>query len=135
LGVSESSVLSSKHRWLVFSDLHIKSKNSAVCLDILRFVHKEAAVRNAGVIFLGDFWDTANTGYLNLQLLNEVLGHFQQEWKIPMAMIPGNHDMVPCSFLVEISESGKVEVCGIVDLQSWSLSRPDDPAALPAPPD
>ena len=87
-------LINSRDKWVMFSDLHLKAKNSDVGLKVLGFVHEEAQARGAGVIFLGDFWDTANTGYLNVGLLNEVVEFFRLQWKVPLLMIPGNHDMV-----------------------------------------
>ena len=43
-------------RWVVFSDLHLNRKTSEVCVDVLRAVHREALARDAGILFLGDFW-------------------------------------------------------------------------------
>lgn len=43
-------------RWVVFSDLHFSPRTQDVCLETLRRVHAEAAQRDAGVLFLGDFW-------------------------------------------------------------------------------
>jgi len=43
-------------QWIVFSDLHVSRTSLPTCLQVLEFVHNEATTRNAGVIFLGDFW-------------------------------------------------------------------------------
>jgi hypothetical protein len=40
-------------RWVVFSDLHLGVRTLNVCIDVLRTVHREAALRDAGIIFLG----------------------------------------------------------------------------------
>ena len=47
--------------------------------------------RDAGIIFLGDFWHVR--GSLEVELLNRVLQSLRQ-WTVPVVMIPGNHDQV-----------------------------------------
>ncbi len=42
--------------WVIFSDLHVSERSLDTCLDVLRHVHSTAVKREAGVIFLGDFW-------------------------------------------------------------------------------
>ena len=43
--------------WVCFTDLHLSSKTSTTCIEVLQRVHKEAVSRQAGIVFLGDFWD------------------------------------------------------------------------------
>jgi hypothetical protein len=78
-------------KWIVFSDLHVKGSSIDCCEEVLREVHSAAVQRNAGIIFLGDFWHVR--GALNVDLLNRVLKSLRQ-WKQPVIMIPGNHDQV-----------------------------------------
>jgi len=42
--------------WMAFSDLHCSPTSLSVCQEVLRKVNEEARKRQAGVIFLGDFW-------------------------------------------------------------------------------
>lgn len=78
-------------RWVVFTDLHCSPASMETCLQVLSRVHELALERNAGVLFLGDFWH--HRGTLRVDCLNSVLEHFR-EWTVPMVMIPGNHDQV-----------------------------------------
>lgn len=78
-------------RWVVFSDLHVKASSIETCEQVLKIVHDAAVDRDAGVIFLGDFWHVR--GSLNVELLNRVL-YALQNWTQPVIMIPGNHDQV-----------------------------------------
>ena len=49
--------------------------------------------RNAGVIFLGDFWHVRAS--LPVEPLNAALQAFSADrWTCPMIMLPGNHDQV-----------------------------------------
>lgn len=41
-------------RWVVFSDLHVSPKTEEVACEVLRRVCKEAAARDAGILFLGE---------------------------------------------------------------------------------
>lgn len=77
--------------WVIFSDLHVKSASIDVCEDVLQQVHQAALDRDAGVIFLGDFWHVR--GSLSVELLNRVLKALGK-WTQPVIMIPGNHDQV-----------------------------------------
>jgi hypothetical protein len=43
--------------WVCFSDLHLSTKTLAICVEVLQRVHREAVARDAGIVFLGDFWD------------------------------------------------------------------------------
>jgi DNA repair exonuclease SbcCD ATPase subunit len=79
------------NKWVIFSDLHVKGSSIECCIEVLDKVHDAAVQRNAGVIFLGDFWHVR--GALNVELLNTVLRSFRQ-WTQPVIMIPGNHDQV-----------------------------------------
>jgi hypothetical protein len=78
-------------RWVVFSDLHLNRKTSEVCVDVLRAVHREALARDAGILFLGDFWHAR--GAIPVEPLIEALDAVR-EWTVPCVMIPGNHDQV-----------------------------------------
>ena len=79
---------------LLFSDLHLSAKTLETCLAVLRFVHAEAKKRNCPVYFLGDFFDTVyNKGTLPVDILNTLLRFFSTEWKVPLFMLVGNHDM------------------------------------------
>ena len=78
-------------QWVLFSDLHCSPSSLSTCLEVLDKVHSEAAERNAGVIFLGDFWH--HRGTVRIDLLNAVLRSLSV-WDVPLIMIPGNHDQV-----------------------------------------
>ena len=80
-----------KKKWILFSDLHVKSSSIDICEQVLEQVHTEAEVRNAGVMFLGDFWHVR--GALSVDLLNRILRSLRR-WTCPVIMIPGNHDQV-----------------------------------------
>ena len=80
--------------YLLFSDLHLSAKTLDTCMEVLRRVHSEALARNCPVYFLGDFFDTVyNKGTLPVDILNTLLRFFSIEWKIPLIMLVGNHDM------------------------------------------
>ncbi|KAK9831419.1 hypothetical protein WJX81_003210 [Elliptochloris bilobata] len=83
-------------RWLVFSDLHVSTKTVDTCCQVLRCVREEAAARDAGVLFLGDFWHAR--GALPVVALNSVLAEFRT-WAQPTLMLVGNHDQVTLSGL------------------------------------
>ncbi|XP_004342915.2 hypothetical protein CAOG_07842 [Capsaspora owczarzaki ATCC 30864] len=90
-----STLLNSKTHWIIFSDLHVRTSTLDVCRRVLQFVHQKAVKHNAGVLFLGDFWDTVHsTGSLNVQLLEQVTQMMRSVWspETPLVMIPGNHD-------------------------------------------
>jgi DNA repair exonuclease SbcCD nuclease subunit len=76
---------------VAFTDLHCSPASLNTCLEVLEEVHRVALERNAGVLFLGDFWH--HRGTLRVDCLNAVLEHFRS-WEVPMIMIPGNHDQV-----------------------------------------
>ena len=78
-------------QWIIFSDLHCSPSSLATCLEVLDTVHEEASKRNAGVVFLGDFWH--HRGTVRIDLLNAVLRALSG-WEVPLIMIPGNHDQV-----------------------------------------
>ena len=83
---------------LLFSDLHLSPKTFDTCMQVLRRVHQEALTRNVPVGFLGDFFDHVyNKGTLPVDILNELLRFFANEWHVPMTMIPGNHDYFDAS--------------------------------------
>ena len=78
-------------KWVIFSDLHVKGSSIDCCAEVLHKVHEAALEREAGIIFLGDFWHVR--GALSVELLNKVLRSLRQ-WTQPVIMIPGNHDQV-----------------------------------------
>jgi DNA repair exonuclease SbcCD nuclease subunit len=82
--------------WVIFSDLHVKGASIDVCEQVLHQVHEAALQKQAGVIFLGDFWHVR--GSLSVELLNRVLKSLRQ-WTQPVIMIPGNHDQVRKRFI------------------------------------
>jgi UDP-2,3-diacylglucosamine pyrophosphatase LpxH len=73
-------------KWVVFSDLHVKSTSVETCERVLDLVHDEALKRQAGIIFLGDFWHVR--GAVSVELLNRVLKCLRR-WSQPTIMIPG----------------------------------------------
>ncbi|GAX81140.1 hypothetical protein CEUSTIGMA_g8573.t1, partial [Chlamydomonas eustigma] len=77
--------------WVVFSDLHVTVKSLGTCLQVLKRVHKEAVQRDAGIMFLGDFWD--ERGALPVEPLNAVIRELKT-WTQPTLMLVGNHDQV-----------------------------------------
>ncbi|KAL7465286.1 hypothetical protein ACHAXS_005613, partial [Conticribra weissflogii] len=79
------------NKWVVFSDLHVMPSTLSTCLHVLDFVHSTALERNAGIIFLGDFWH--HRGFVRVDCLNAVL-EAMGKWKVPSIMIPGNHDQI-----------------------------------------
>ena len=58
-------------RWVVFSDLHVTPSTLDTCLQVLRRVHDTAVAKDAGIVFLGDFWHLRGT--LRVDCLNAVL--------------------------------------------------------------
>lgn len=83
--------MSVENEWVLFSDLHVSTKSLTTTLKALEEVHEYAALREAKIAFLGDFWDIR--GKLPVRPLNaiiDILHSFEQ----PMTMIPGNHDQV-----------------------------------------
>lgn len=83
---------------ILFSDLHLSPRTFDTCMKVLKMVHKEAKERNVSVGFLGDFFDHVyNKGTLPVDILNSLLRYFEQEWSVPMIMIPGNHDYFDAS--------------------------------------
>ncbi|CAN8062574.1 unnamed protein product [Agarophyton chilense] len=89
--VETPASLRDKHRFLVLSDLHVKRESLETCLQVLSFAHNEALKRDTGVLFLGDFWHAR--GNLPVEPLNAILQSFSK-WKVPLIMIPGNHDLI-----------------------------------------
>ena len=79
------------NKWIIFSDLHVKSTSIETCEEVLALVHEEALKKHAGIMFLGDFWHVR--GNLDVELLNRVLRSLGK-WTQPVIMIPGNHDQV-----------------------------------------
>ena len=83
---------------LLFSDLHLSPTTFKTCMKILRHVHSEASRLNTSIGFLGDFFDRVyNEGTLPVDILNELMRFFSEEWRVPMIMIPGNHDYFDAS--------------------------------------
>ncbi len=74
-------------KWIIFSDLHVKGSSIDNCEQVLHEVHLAAVARQAGIIFLGDFWHVR--GAINVDLLNRVLLSLKQ-WTQPVIMIPGD---------------------------------------------
>ena len=84
---------SSVERWIVFSDLHVSKRTMETCRRVLERVHAEALKREAGVVFLGDFWHAR--GAIPVEPLTEALALISSaKWTAPTIMIPGNHDQV-----------------------------------------
>ena len=54
---SPESLWHTPRLWVCFTDLHLSTKTLAICIEVLQRVHREAVVRDAGIVFLGDFWD------------------------------------------------------------------------------
>jgi len=95
LRVDDASLASAERRtrWIVFSDLHVSKRTMKTCVEVLQRVRAEALARDAGVVFLGDFWHAR--GALPVEPLNEALAMMSsREWCVPTIMIPGNHDQV-----------------------------------------
>ena len=78
-------------KWVVFTDLHCAPSTLDTSLQVLKTVHQLAQDRQAGILFLGDFWH--HRGTLRVDCLNAVLEELQ-DWTVPMILIPGNHDQV-----------------------------------------
>lgn len=76
-------------QWVAFTDLHCATATVNTCVQVLQKVHLEASSRNAGIIFLGDWWHVR--GSLRVDLVNAILSQLAR-WTQPMIMIPGNHD-------------------------------------------
>eukprot|EP00798_Chlamydomonas_sp_ICE-L_P018191 gene18192-24632_t len=55
------------------------------------YVHEEAVERQAGIVFLGDFWD--ERAFLPVEPLNAIMNELDT-WTCPMLMLVGNHDQV-----------------------------------------
>ena len=79
------------HRWLLFSDLHVMPSTLSTCITVLDTVHEIALKHDSGIIFLGDFWH--HRGFVQVNCLNAILASMSN-WKVPIIMIPGNHDQV-----------------------------------------
>jgi hypothetical protein len=83
-------------RFVVFSDLHLSPRTLPTCLSVLAAVRDAAAERKAGVVFLGDWWDTR--GALPVEPLNAVLRELaswpSQGVSGGLVLLPGNHDQV-----------------------------------------
>lgn len=77
------------HQWVAFTDLHCATATVETCKQVLQKVHFEASQRDAGILFLGDWWHVR--GSLKVDLVNAMLSQLSN-WTQPMIMIPGNHD-------------------------------------------
>ena len=91
LYLEQCKIFSKYDKWVTFTDLHCAPPSLSTCLNVLSTVHAEAKKRNAGVLFLGDFWH--HRGTVRVDCLNAVLNALG-DWEVPMIMIPGNHDQV-----------------------------------------
>jgi hypothetical protein len=80
-------------RWIIFSDLHVMPSTLTTCIQVLDFVHNTAIKRQAGILFLGDFWH--HRGFVRVDCLNAVL-ETMSKWKVPSIMIPGKLFCVAC---------------------------------------
>ena len=60
-------------------------------MQVLRAVHEAAIERDAGIVFLGDFWHAR--GAIPVEPLVDALAEIAK-WRVPAVMIPGNHDQV-----------------------------------------
>ena len=76
-------------KWVMFTDLHCASSTIDTCVEVLDTVHRLAVEREAGVLFLGDWWH--HRGTIRVNTLNSILEALGR-WTVPMVMIPGNHD-------------------------------------------
>ena len=86
-----TSCHSQYNRWLLFSDLHVMPSTLSTCITVLNTVHTIAIKYNSGIIFLGDLWH--HRGFVQVNCLNAILAAMAN-WKVPIIMIPGNHDQV-----------------------------------------
>jgi hypothetical protein len=66
--ITPSPLHDKTNRWIIFSDLHVKGSSIETCEAVLDKVHEAAVQRDAGIIFLGDFWHVR--GALSVELLN-----------------------------------------------------------------
>ncbi|KAL6777868.1 hypothetical protein ACKKBG_A16000 [Auxenochlorella protothecoides x Auxenochlorella symbiontica] len=87
----DPSTWKSPDSWVVFSDLHLSPSTAPTCMRVLDLVHAEAVSRNAGILFLGDFWHVR--GALPVETLNSAVLRLSQ-WTQPTIMLVGNHDQV-----------------------------------------
>lgn len=71
-------------KWVMFTDLHCSPASLNTCLHVLEKVYKVAKEREAGVLFLGDFWH--HRGTMRVDCLNAVLKALSQ-WDVPMIMV------------------------------------------------
>jgi hypothetical protein len=83
--------VASSRRFVVVSDLHVKSETLHTALQALRATHRAAVARDSGILFCGDFWHAR--GAIPVHLLHHVLRELET-WTQPVIMFPGNHDMV-----------------------------------------
>lgn len=71
-------------KWVMFTDLHCSPTTLNTCIHVLDTVHKVAKERNAGVLFLGDFWH--HRGSVRVDCLNAILNALSG-WEVPMIMV------------------------------------------------
>jgi hypothetical protein len=82
-------------------------------MQILRRILEEARNLNAQVYFLGDFFDTVySKGTLPVDMLNNLMTFFKNEWNIKLLMFPGNHDYMDAAE----TEHGLTPFCYCNDL-------------------
>ena len=72
--------------WIAFSDLHLTTASQSVAMQVLDRVHAEAVARDAGVIFLGDFWH--HRGKIPVEPLNAAVEKLAL-WRRPTIMLTG----------------------------------------------
>jgi metallophosphoesterase superfamily enzyme len=72
-------------------------EHSLVCSECYADLKNRRGCRNAGIIFLGDFWHSR--GALPVELLNVAIMELQS-WQCPAIFIPGNHDQVGITGLI-----------------------------------
>jgi len=123
---------STYEHWVVLTDLHCSPSTLDTCLEVLNIVHETAISQpqKCGILFLGDFWH--HRGTLRVDCLNAVLEALAN-WKVPMVMIPGNHDQVtlggdnhgltPLANAYRVGESEGSSVAGPLILSNPTIFR------------
>lgn len=92
--ITEPAIFKGINKWILFSDLHVSEKSIETCIGVLRKIREEARQKDAGILFLGDFWH--HRGILHVPTLNLILDELKI-WDIPTIMLTGNHDQVQFS--------------------------------------
>jgi DNA repair exonuclease SbcCD ATPase subunit len=82
--------------WVVFTDLHCSPHTIDTCVQVLLRVHSIAQERNAGILFLGDFWHIRSHS-IRIDCLNRIMSILRCHYTQPMILIPGNHDQISSS--------------------------------------